>query len=129
MMNLKKKELIFSIIIMVIFLAIGLNISVFATNDDERQNINLNFNNIQNSQNTQIPVNNSTTNIGGTIQVNNTTLIKDAEVSNTNNANTNKNNPNQLANTGLEDLPWVIIGLCAVSAIFAYKKIKEYKID
>lgn len=28
MMNLKKKELIFSIIIMVIFLAIGLNISV-----------------------------------------------------------------------------------------------------
>ena len=94
MMNLKKKELIFSIIIMVIFLAIGLNISVFATNDDERQNINLNFNNIQNSQNTQIPVNNSTTNIGGTIQVNNTTLIKDAEVSNTNNANTNKNNPN-----------------------------------
>ena len=129
MMNLKKKELIFSIIIMVIFLAIGLNISVFATNDDERQNINLNFINIQNSQNTQIPVNNSTTNIGGTIQVNNTTLIKDAEVSNTNNANTNKNNPNQLANTGLEDLPWVIIGLCAVSAIFAYKKIKEYNID
>lgn len=126
-MNLKKKELIFSIIIMVIFLAIGLNISVFATNDDERQNINLNFNNIQNSQDTQIPVNNSTTNIGGSVQVNNTTLIKDAEVTNTNNTNTN--NPNQLANTGLDDLPWVIIGVCAVSAIFAYKKIKEYNID
>ena len=96
----------------------------------------MNFSNIQNTQNTQIPVNTTNTtqipvnvNTSGSIQITNSTLIKDGEVNTTNTTNTNTNNPTQLADTGLEDLPWVIIGICAVSAIFAYKKIKEYNID
>lgn len=41
--------------------------------------------------------------------------------------NTNTNTPGQLANTGLQDLPYLVITLLIISAIFAYKKIKEYK--
>ena len=136
-MNLKKKELIVSIVLIIVFLVIGFNISVLATNDGNGiQNISMNFSNIQNTQNTQIPVNTTNTtqipvnvNTSGSIQITNSTLIKDGEVNTTNTTNTNTNNPTQLADTGLEDLPWVIIGICAVSAIFAYKKIKEYNID
>lgn len=40
--------------------------------------------------------------------------------------NQENNNPNELANTGLEDLPWLVIGVCVISVVFAYKKIKEY---
>ena len=59
---------------------------------------------------------------------------KDEEVvvnnsSRTNNTNTtnNANKPGQLADTGLEDAPWLIIAICAVSTVFAYNKIREYK--
>lgn len=112
-MNLKKKELIISIIIMIVFLIVGLNISVLATNYEYSFN-GSNTSNTSNLNNFAIEVVNTT---------DNNTL--------TNNQlnNNNTNNPGQLADTGLEDLPWVVIGICAVSAIFAYKKIKEYKED
>ena len=46
---------------------------------------------------------------------------------NSTNSNASNNNPDQLADTGLEDWPWIIIAICAISTVFAYKKIKEYK--
>lgn len=46
---------------------------------------------------------------------------------NTNAVDNNTNKSGQLANTGLEDLPYLLITILVISAIFAYKKIEEYK--
>lgn len=122
-MKLKKKELIISVIMLIVFLIAGLNLAVLATSDDGSQNILFPpaNNSLNNNLNNITPGNNTTDdeNTGNSINI----PIKDGEL------NENTNTPTEVPNTGLEDLPWVIIGICAVSAIFAYKKIKEYKED
>ena len=122
-MKLKKKELIISVIMLIVFLVAGLNLAVLATSDDGSQNILFPpaNNSLNNNLNIITPGNNTTDdeNTGNSIII----PIKDGEL------NENTNTPTEVPNTGLEDLPWVIIGICAVSAIFAYKKIKEYKED
>ncbi len=122
-MKLKKKELIISVIMLIVFLVAGLNLAVLATSDDGSQNILFPpaNNSLNNNLNIITPGNNTTDdeNTGNSINI----PIKDGEL------NENTNTPTEVPNTGLEDLPWVIIGICAVSAIFAYKKIKEYKED
>lgn len=122
-MKLKKKELIISVIMLIVFLVAGLNLAVLATSDDGSQNILFPpaNNSLNNNLNNITPGNNTTDdeNTGNSINI----PIKDGEL------NENTNTPTEVPNTGLEDLPWVIIGICAVSAIFAYKKIKEYKED
>ena len=45
---------------------------------------------------------------------------------NTNNVN-NTEKPGNLEKTGLENTSIVLIAICAVSAIYAYKKIRDYK--
>lgn len=45
---------------------------------------------------------------------------------NTNNVN-NTEKPGNLEKTGLETTSIVLIAICAVSAIYAYKKIRDYK--
>ena len=122
-MKLKKKELIISVIMLIVFLVAALNLAVLATSDDGSQNILFPpaNNSLNNNLNIITPGNNTTDdeNTGNSINI----PIKDGEL------NENTNTPTEVPNTGLEDLPWVIIGICAVSAIFAYKKIKEYKED
>ena len=121
-MKLMKKELIISVIMMIAFLIVGFNLAVLATsNDDGSQNIifppannNLNNNLIIIAPNNNTNLDNENT--GNSLNI----PIKDGEVENT-------NTPTEVPDTGLEDLPWLIIGVCIVSAIFAYKKIKEYK--
>ena len=123
-MKLKKKELIISVIMLIVFLVAGLNLAVLATSDDGSQNILFPpaNNSLNNNLNIITPGNNTTDdeNTGNSINI----PIKDGEI-----GNANTNTPTEVPNTGLEDLPWVVIGICAVSAIFAYKKIKEYKED
>ena len=96
-MKLIKKELIVSVIIIIAFVFIGMNVSVLAT-----------------GASVDYPWNNMPKNTD-----NNSDLIevvgnKDEEVvvnnsSRTNNTNTtnNANKPGQLADTGLEDAPWL----------------------
>lgn len=122
-MKLGKKELIISVVILIVFLVLGLNFSVFATSTGNNSTT-LNFNlPINNTTNNSIPVNNAT---------NNSNIEKDQErptnntVIPTNNANTNNTATKDVPNTGLEDMPWLVIAVCGVSAIFAFKKIKEY---
>ena len=111
-MNLKKKELIITIIMLVVFIVIGLNLTVFAAQDGTNTTSYL----TTWGSNTS---NNST----GNIQAINTNTT-----SNTSNTNTNTNtNTTKMPNTGAEDLPWLVIAGCVVSAVFAYNKIKEYK--
>lgn len=121
--EIKEKELIISVIMLIVFLVAGLNLAVLATSDDGSQNILFPpaNNSLNNNLNIITPSNNTTDdeNTGNSINI----PIKDGEL------NENTNTPTEVPNTGLEDLPWVIIGICAVSAIFAYKKIKEYKED
>lgn len=114
-MNLRRKELIVSVIIIVAFIFIGMNASVLASSLD-------------------YPWNNMPTNDNGTGELIEVVGNKDQEVtvnntstnSNTSANNTNTNKPGQIADTGLEDWPWLIIAICAVSTVFAYNKIREY---
>ncbi len=100
-MNLKKIELIVVALLVVIFLAVGTSF-VFAAD------VPFSFDATGNSANA---ANNSANELIPT---------------NSNKTNTSKD---VVPNTGLEDLPWVVIGIVALSAVFAYKKIKEYNID
>lgn len=98
-------KLIISVITIIAFLSIGLNMNVWAA-----------------ALTLEIP--NTENNVSGDL-----IEVVDGTSNQTvaNNSNTNTNTPGELANTGLEELPWVLIGVCVVSAIFAYRKIKEYK--
>lgn len=108
-MNLKKRKLLISIFFIIFFAVISFNGIVFA--DGNSQGIP--FTTYADSQN----------NNGNTQTV---PVIETTETPNNTNEN-NTNTPEKLANTGLEDAPWLLIGLCVVSAIFAYQKVKEYK--
>jgi len=117
-MNIKKRELIISIVMIVAFIILSCNFSVSAISanaDPNRVTLTIPSNNINDTNMIEI--------INGT----NTAQPTNTNTSTNTNTNTNTNTPSQLANTGLEDLPWLVIGLCAVSAIFAYSKIREYK--
>lgn len=110
-MKVEKISLIITLVLIVAFIFAGVSY-VFAA--DEKEEISFNTIN-SNNTNTNTNVNQNKANL---IEVgNNSTTIK---------VNANKN-PNELAHTGTGDLPWVIMGICAVSAIFAFKKVKEYK--
>ena len=105
-----KKETILSMALIVGFLIlVGLNSNVLASSNTQFVNLTL------------TPTNTST-NTANSIEVVNTTTQNTTNV-----ANNTTNTPGQLANTGLEDLPYLLITLLVVSAIFAYKKIEEYK--
>lgn len=115
-MNLTKKELVISIIMLVFFIIMGFNLTVFASNTSQTINVSTDTNN------------KAVFNLSGDNQ---TEKDKENNVADVN-KNVNKNNNNsseKLADTGLDDLPWLVIGVCAVSAVFAYKKIKEYNVD
>lgn len=103
-----KRDLIISVLAILAFLAISLNVCVFASTSLE--------NPFNTSFGTKVPENTQTGN-------------QTIETVNTNNssANNNTNTPGQLADTGLENPAWIVIGICAVTAVFAYAKIKEYK--
>jgi len=102
-----KKQLVVSIV-MVIIVGLCINVTeVMALNNPYETNFS--------GGNT--PTTN-TSNPGNDIPRNNTTPANNVAGNNTADEN--------LANTGLEDLPYLVITLLTVSAIFAYKKIKEY---
>ena len=116
-MNLRKKELIVSVIIIIAFVFIGMNVNVMATVLDASNgwNFNTSVNDnglivVEPGKDTEVVVN----------------TVNKANTTNTTNK-TNNNTPGQLANTGLADAPWLIIAICAASTVFAYNKIKEYK--
>lgn len=117
-MNFRKRELIISIVALVVFVIISINVVALATNTG-----NIQFNEWTSGS--------TNTNTNQTIDITNS--IKDGEtninvsIPTNTNTNSNTNASGNLANTGLEDeLPWLVIVLCGVSAIFAYKKIKDY---
>lgn len=111
-MRLGKKELVISIImVLVIMVGALFTTTVLAANEENRSNTVWDRNE-----------SNSTNNVSNGTTPNETS-------NNTANKNANTNKPSEMANTGLEDLPWITIVACGAVAVFAYKKIKEYNVD
>lgn len=111
----KTKELIICVITVGILL-LTLVTDVFATG-----NIDELLNDINNTTFNTIPEDNNT--------VNNAT-VNNATVNNTTNSiannKTNTNNTTTMPNTGVDYSVIFIIAICGVSAIYAYKKIRDY---
>ena len=121
-MNLKMRELIISVIMIGMFLVFGLTVVSNASS------ITYNWTDSNNSNSgsiiNQISLTNTNTNTNTNENV--STVNTNTNISN---VSSNTNNSTSMPDTGLEDLPWVIIAICGISAIFAYRKIKEYNID
>lgn len=108
-MNLKRGELIITVIAMVILLVGVLSSTVFADSLTLSDLLNNSSNNV-NTENTQ--------NAENKIQ---------QIITPVNNANNNSNSAAEFNKAGLEDLPVLAFVGCAIVAVFAFKKIKEYK--
>lgn len=117
MSKIKTKELIICIIT---FIALVLSIvtDIFATDIEATLGGNSTGNNVQQIQERGNNTNNNT--------FNNTNNV----LNKTNNTNNTANNTNKTAvmpNTGVDYSVLLIVAVCGISAIYAYKKISDYK--
>ena len=82
----------------------------------------------QQSQTTLRLTDGNTANTGSSLLITTQTTDNTQNQANTANSTINSTTNNTaMPNTGVEELPWMIIVICVVSAVFAYNKIKEYK--
>ena len=108
-------------VIALIALVLAITTNVFASGSDLEQALGAN-NNVNNTFN-EIP--NATTNNIVNNTVNNTNVSGANNTNNTNvNANTNKTG---IPYTGVDYSVVAIIAVCGISAVYAYKKIRDYK--
>ena len=125
----KTKELVICII-SIIALVLAITTNVFAT--DDIQDLNALLGNVSTDENVEdtnvenIEENTEFEVIGGT-NTNTDTNTKTNTSVNTN-VNSNANATNTIPNTGVSYSSLVVIAIAAVSAIYAYKKIKEYNV-
>ena len=121
MSNIKTKELIICII-SIVALVLAITTNVFAAGV---QDLNALLGNTSNNDFGQIPeITNNTVNTNTNTNINTNTNVN-ANV----NVNKNTNNTtNTMPNTGVSYSSVVIIAICGISAIYAYKKIRDYNI-
>lgn len=115
----KTKELIICII-SIIALILAITTTVFATED-----LNSLMGNATNTENNDFQQIEDTTN-----NTNNNSANTNASATTTNNTNTNSN-VNKTATipyTGIDYSVLLIIAICGVSAVYAYKKIRDYNV-
>lgn len=109
MSNIKTKELIICLIA-VVALILTITTNVFATQDINSLMGNNDFQQVENrNTNTSINTNTNTN-------------------ANTNVANNNVNKVATIPYTGIDYSVVLIIAICGVSAIYAYKKIRDYNV-
>ena len=119
----KTKELIICIV-SIIALILAITTNVFATEPVQDVGTLLGIGN-----NT-----NNTTNedefgqIGGTVNPTNTTNNLTNTTNNLTNTNSNNNTTNTMPNTGISYSSLTVIAIAGISAVYAYKKIKEYNV-
>lgn len=112
-MSFKKIAICFLVI--VVYSVICLNMHALASSNTTVGN----FSNL-----TLTPNNSNNVTSSNTIEIVNGTANQNTVATNSaNNATSNE----QLANTGLEELPWLVIAILGVSAVYAYNKVREYK--
>ena len=110
----KIRDLIICAIALIV-LALVLTTNVFATDLEQALGETDNYTQIQEASNT---ANNTNTNVNTNTNTN---------VTNTNN-NTNSNtNKTAIPYTGVDYSVIAIIAVCGISAVYAYKKIRDYK--
>ena len=122
MSKIKTKELIICLI-SIIFLILTLVTDIFATDGSILPQGN-NTNNTNNTNNALEEIQsryNNTTN-----DLNNTNNNNNNNTNNTNNTNSNRNNTTKIPDTGVDYSVVFIIAICGISAIYAYKKIRDY---
>lgn len=124
MMKLTKNKICIGLIIVTLITTLLLlTIDVFATNTND---IVINKNNaiIDGKDNTE-----NTTNNNANANTNKPTNTAKNTVGNSNNTNrTTVYQDTNLPKTGLESFSFIIIiGVCIISAIYAFKKIREYR--
>lgn len=75
------------------------------------------------------PDNNTTSNNTSGNKTTNNTVAPNSIKTTTNKTNSSSYNNTNLPKTGAEDYTavYIILGVCAISAIYAYKKVKQYK--
>ena len=123
---MKKSNLIklFSILLIGV-MVLTFSTTVFAADDDEG------FTTLPlNGNNTNINANNTNTNNTNNTNTNNANTNRNNSNTNSNNTNaTNIYNTNNLPQTGIEDsIPVaMLVVIFSISAIYAYKKIKDYR--
>lgn len=108
------------LMVMVVFLLSAITTIAFATNDDIQIISNTNMDGVLNITDT----NSNTTNTATNSMANTTNTVNLIQNTNT----STYNNTTSLPQTGAGDYTMIlIIGLFAVSAVYAYKKIVDYK--
>ena len=112
MSNIKTKELIICLIA-IIALVLTITTNVFATTPYLGDALG---NNTNNEEIPQIPETTNNTNTNNNINTNNNT-----------NTNTNTNKT-AMPNTGVDYSVVFIIAVCGISAVYAYKKIRDYNV-
>lgn len=133
--KMRKKELIVCLIGILLLTLVIVN-QAFATSGVDITQANLSGNIANNTNNnTMIRETNSSNNTNNTNNTSNTSNTANNTTNNrANNTNTNisKNdgatNSDKLADTGLESTSIFIILVFVISAIYAYKKIREYNV-
>lgn len=105
------KKIIVSIVILAVFTVVSLNMNALASTMENPFETTFSNNIVDENVTTE-----------GIESVN---TIKDGNKVENNVAN--NTTPDELANTGLEDLPYLVITLLIASAVFAYRKVKEYR--
>ena len=124
---MKKSNLfkVISIFVIGAMLLAMFNVQVLAVTDDDEDEDDGGFTDITNTVNTN--TNNSNTNRSNTNTNRNNTNTNNTN--RTNNTASLYNNTNNLPQTGIEDsIPTVLlIVVFGISAVYAYKKIKEYR--
>lgn len=116
MSNIKTKELIICLIA-IIALVLTITTNVFATTPDINALVQ-DANNNSNESFQQIPDNTDNTNNPASTTINN----------NTNNANNTDNTTKTIPYTGIDYSVVLIIAICGISAVYAYKKIRDYNV-
>lgn len=121
-----KKELIICILSLIV-LTLVITTNVFATTPDDLASLLQNgnkqqINYVPSNNTTNNTVNNTTNNVVSNNTINNTTSNR---VNNTANK-TNNTTPTTHADAGLDQSVLLIIAICGISAVYAYKKIREY---
>lgn len=118
---MKEKKIVLVVLAIIMLIIIGAN-TVLATNTPIV---------IQPSNNTSNVVNNSATNNTANNTVNNTTNNSTNNIVGnvSNSSKYNNTNTTNLPKTGANDYALIaVIAICIVSAIYAYKKIRDYNV-
>ena len=121
---MKEKKLVLAIIAIVALIILSAN-TVFAETGNL---IVIQGNNTTAAQN-NVVANNVVNNVNNVANNNVTSIVNTNTNTNTNKTTSVYNNTTSLPKTGANDYAvFLIIAICAVSAVYAYKKIRDYNI-